>query len=252
MRPAFGGKALWKVSVNTKSAAEANILFLQPNAALEQQFEEIRVRIKATGEPLPSQRDRASDMIAAYFQGPERDAGGLVGTERLLLARLEIDRGLWNMTPTECSPVAASSIDQCPLLGIGGHLGSWFERIGHHALPVTMFKTPRFWKISMWAQRWILPGQADDMLGLLCGYFSDQSFLRRVHRYKAPAKRRSLKGIPKKNSVAELYGSYRLASQAGTCAQYLGKVRAIDDAIFTASAVVMALGEIVTLSEAYP
>jgi hypothetical protein len=112
MRPAFGGKALWKVSLNTKSAAEANILFLQANAALEQQFEEIRVRIKATGEPLPSQRDRASDMIAAYFQGPERDAGGLDGTERLLLARLEIDRGLWNMTPTGCSPVAASSIDQ--------------------------------------------------------------------------------------------------------------------------------------------
>lgn len=29
MRPAFGGKALWKVSLKTKSAAEANILFLQ-------------------------------------------------------------------------------------------------------------------------------------------------------------------------------------------------------------------------------
>ena len=38
MRPAIGGKALWKVSLNTKSAAEANILFLQANAALEQQF----------------------------------------------------------------------------------------------------------------------------------------------------------------------------------------------------------------------
>jgi hypothetical protein len=39
--------------------------------------EEIRVRIKTTGEPLPSKRDRAGDIIAAYFQGPERDAGGL-------------------------------------------------------------------------------------------------------------------------------------------------------------------------------
>ncbi len=112
MRPAFGGKALWKVSLGTKSAAEANILFLQANAALEQQFEEIRVRIKSTGEPLPSQRDRAGDMIAAYFKGPERGAGGLNGIERLLLARLEIDRGLWNMTPTGCSPVAASDPDQ--------------------------------------------------------------------------------------------------------------------------------------------
>jgi len=51
-------------------------------------------------------------MIAAYFQGPERDAGGLDGTERLLLARPEIDRGLWNMTPTGCSPVAELSLDQ--------------------------------------------------------------------------------------------------------------------------------------------
>ncbi len=112
LRPAFDGKALWKVSLGTKSAAEANILFLQANAALEQQFEEIRGRIRSTGEPLPSQRDQAGDMIAAYFQGPERGAGGLNGTERLLLARLEIDRGLWNMTPTGCSPVAASDADQ--------------------------------------------------------------------------------------------------------------------------------------------
>jgi hypothetical protein len=95
----LGAKAQWKVSLNTKSAAEANILFLHASAALEQQFEEIRVRIKTTGEPLPSQRDRAGDMIAAHFQGPERDGGGLDGTERLLLARLEIDRGLRNMTP---------------------------------------------------------------------------------------------------------------------------------------------------------
>jgi hypothetical protein len=65
--------------------------------ALEQEFEEIRVPIKAPGEPLPSQRDRAGDMTAAYFQGPERGAAGLDGMERLL-ARLKIDRGLWNMT----------------------------------------------------------------------------------------------------------------------------------------------------------
>ncbi|KQM48174.1 hypothetical protein ASE69_12545 [Sphingomonas sp. Leaf208] len=52
MRPAFGGKALWKVSLNTKSAAAAHILFLQANAGLKQEVEEIRDRIKATGEPL--------------------------------------------------------------------------------------------------------------------------------------------------------------------------------------------------------
>jgi len=82
-----------------KWSASAHILFLQANAALKQEFEEFRVRIKTTGELLPSQRGRAGDMIDAYFQGPERRAGALNGTERLLLARLEIDRGLWNMTP---------------------------------------------------------------------------------------------------------------------------------------------------------
>jgi hypothetical protein len=38
----------------------------------------------------------------------------------------------------------------------------------------------------------------------------------------------------------------------GTCVQYLGKVRAIDDAIFATSTVVTALAEMVMLSEAYP
>lgn len=112
IRPAFGGKALWKVSLGTKSSMDASILFLQANAALEQRFEEVRTRIRATGSPMPTQREQASDMVSAYFQGPELTAGGLDGPERLLLARLEIDRGLWNMTPNGCSPVAASSSDQ--------------------------------------------------------------------------------------------------------------------------------------------
>lgn len=112
MRPAFGGKALWKVSLGTKSAADANILFLQANAALEQRFEDIRARIRATGSPTPTQRDQAGDMVSAYFQGPERTTGGLDGPERLLLARFEIDRGLWNMTPTGCSTVAPSDPDR--------------------------------------------------------------------------------------------------------------------------------------------
>jgi hypothetical protein len=48
-------------------------------------------------------------------------------------------------------------------------------------------------------------------------------------------------------------GHFILASitSRGTCVQYLGKVRAIDDAIFAASTVVTALAEMVMLSEAY-
>ena len=68
IRPAFGGKALRKVSLGTKSVSDASILFLQANAALEQRFEEARARIRATGSPMATQRDQASDMMSAYFQ----------------------------------------------------------------------------------------------------------------------------------------------------------------------------------------
>lgn len=106
LRPAFDGKALWKVSLGTKNSNEATALFLQANAALEQRFEEARTWLKATGSPCPSACDRADEMVFAYFQGPEFKTGGLDGEERLLLARLELDRGLWNATPTGCSSPA--------------------------------------------------------------------------------------------------------------------------------------------------
>ncbi|WP_241491154.1 DUF6538 domain-containing protein [Sphingomonas sanguinis] len=106
LRPAFDGKALWKVSLGTKNGSEATVLFLQANAALEQRFEEARTRLKATGSPCPTARDRADELVAAYFQGPEFKTGGLDGDERLILARLELDRGLWNATPTGCSSPA--------------------------------------------------------------------------------------------------------------------------------------------------
>ncbi len=112
LRPAFDGKALWKVSLGTKNGSEATVLFLQANAALEQRFEEARARLKATGSPCPSARDRADELVAAYFQGPELKAGGLDGIERLLLARLELDRGLWNATPTGCSSPSPLSDQQ--------------------------------------------------------------------------------------------------------------------------------------------
>jgi hypothetical protein len=63
LRRAFDGKALWKVSLGTKNSNEATVLFLQANAALEQRFEEARTRLKATGSPCPSARDRANEMV---------------------------------------------------------------------------------------------------------------------------------------------------------------------------------------------
>lgn len=112
LRPAFGGAALHKQSLRTKDPAEARTLFAQANAELERRFEEARQRLRATGDPRPSQRDRAVEMVEAYFQGPERTAGGLDGPERLLLARQEIDRGLWNATPNGLTSVLPSDDEQ--------------------------------------------------------------------------------------------------------------------------------------------
>ena len=52
LRPAFDGKALWKVSLRTKDFARAAILFASANADLEKRFEEARRRVAATGDPL--------------------------------------------------------------------------------------------------------------------------------------------------------------------------------------------------------
>ncbi|MDY0960435.1 DUF6538 domain-containing protein [Sphingomonas sp. CFBP8993] len=70
LRPAFDGKALWKVSLGTKNGSEATVLFLQANAALEQRFEEARARLKATGSPCPSARTVPTNWSRRIFKAP--------------------------------------------------------------------------------------------------------------------------------------------------------------------------------------
>lgn len=111
IRPAFGGRQLHKVSLGTRDAKDATVLFLQANAELEIRFEQARARYRATGSPLPSARDRADELVGGYFNGPPRAEGGLDGEGRLLLARLEIDRGLWNETPSGLASVPSSDAD---------------------------------------------------------------------------------------------------------------------------------------------
>lgn len=115
IRAAFGDRQLHKASLSTKDAAQATVLFLQANAELELQFQAARDRLKATGSPCPSPRDKAVELVEAYFNGPEREAGGLAGQDRLLLTRLEVDRGLWNETPSGCI-LGASTGDEWWLL----------------------------------------------------------------------------------------------------------------------------------------
>jgi hypothetical protein len=92
LRPTFGGRSLFKQS-----------LFTAANADLERRFEEVRTRLRKTGSSTPPDRDRADELVHAYFNGPATVDGGLTGAERLELARIEIDRGLWNTTPRDLS-----------------------------------------------------------------------------------------------------------------------------------------------------
>ena len=94
LRPAFGNKELYQVSLRTKNFAKAAQLFVEANAALEREFELARERLAATGDPRPSQKEHRDRLIAGYFAGGASD-GGLDGAERLALAFLEADRLLY-------------------------------------------------------------------------------------------------------------------------------------------------------------
>ena len=99
LRPAFDGRTLFKQSLFTKDVARAAVLFVAANADLERRFEEARLRLRETGSPAPTDRDRADELVHVYFNGPAIGDGGLNGSERFELARIKIDRGLWNNTP---------------------------------------------------------------------------------------------------------------------------------------------------------
>ena len=73
LRPAFGGSALHKQSLRTKDIARAALLFTAANAELDRRFEEARHRLRKTGSPAPSARDRADELVLAYFRGPESE-----------------------------------------------------------------------------------------------------------------------------------------------------------------------------------
>lgn len=75
LRPAFGNKTLYKVSLRTKNFAKAAQLFVEANAVLEREFECARERLTTTGDPRPSQKEHRDRLIAAYFAGAASDGG---------------------------------------------------------------------------------------------------------------------------------------------------------------------------------
>lgn len=108
IRTAFAGRQLFKETLGTKDPKQASVLFLQANAALELRFQVARDRLATTGSACPSSRDMTLELVEGYFAGGEREPGGLAGPDRLLLTRLEIDRGLWNLTPGGCTHIVPS------------------------------------------------------------------------------------------------------------------------------------------------
>lgn len=116
IREAFDHRSLHKASLGTKDLRQATVLFLQANADLETKFEEARDRLRRTGSAGRSARDRADEMVSSYFLGPPLSEGGVAGPDRLLLARTEIDRGLWNQTEHGCATPGPASTDDWWLL----------------------------------------------------------------------------------------------------------------------------------------
>ncbi|VXC98067.1 conserved hypothetical protein [Sphingomonas sp. AX6] len=116
IREAFDHRSLHKASLGTKDLRQATVLFLQANADLENKFEEARDRLRRTGSAGRSSRDRADEIVSSYFLGPPLSEGGVAGPDRLMLARTEIDRGLWNQTEHGCATPGPASADDWWLL----------------------------------------------------------------------------------------------------------------------------------------
>ena len=122
LRPAFGMRSVHKQSLRTKDFVRAAQLFIAVNAEFEQQLETARQRLAATGDPRPSQRDQAENLIRSYFEGVAPD-GGLDGLERLRLTFQEVDRGIFAAEPMAClSGPALSSPDRWWELSINAAL----------------------------------------------------------------------------------------------------------------------------------
>lgn len=65
LRPCFGGKSIWQVSLKTKDGVEAARLFASANAELEQRFADARGALGQKLEP-----ERAAEIVGAWLREP--------------------------------------------------------------------------------------------------------------------------------------------------------------------------------------
>ena len=79
--PSFDGRTLFKQSLFTKDVARAVVLFVAANADLERRFEEARLRLPETANSIPTDRNRADELVHAYFNGPATNDGKARGEQ---------------------------------------------------------------------------------------------------------------------------------------------------------------------------
>ena len=85
LRPAFNGKAEYKVSLRTRDPAEARITFARENAIFETLLGEARRRLaEGTLSPTPG------SIVARWCEGPAAGSA-LTGAERFALTCMELD-----------------------------------------------------------------------------------------------------------------------------------------------------------------
>ena len=108
LRPAFGGRAVFKISLRSKDVAEARAAFARENAAFEQRLSAARLAV-ADGAVAPN----PAGLVKRWFDGPAVD-GGLPGPRRLLLALMSLDTMVVEWLGDECAienEVAPASTD---------------------------------------------------------------------------------------------------------------------------------------------
>ena len=85
LRPFFGGRAIYKKTLKTKSPTEARAAFTRENAVLEDRLDAAR-KVLADGQGTPD----PSGLVRRWFSGAAVDKG-LSGQQRLMLALMRLD-----------------------------------------------------------------------------------------------------------------------------------------------------------------
>lgn len=85
LRPTFGGRSVYKITLGTKDVGEAKTIYARENLTFENQLSNAR-RCIANGRFAPS----PAGLVKRWFEGPAIQ-NGLPGSQRLVLVLMELD-----------------------------------------------------------------------------------------------------------------------------------------------------------------